>query len=77
MRTVEVYFCDVCEAEGVRHQHVFPDGRVLAMDRCERHGENLAALADEKGEWLEPKRARAGFRKSTAQDLRRAVAQAT
>lgn len=73
-RTLELFECDVCEAEGLRYQIVFPEGTKI-LDRCERHAKKIEALRDEQGEWVAPKSGKATFRKSSLQDLRLAVAQ--
>lgn len=73
-RTLEVYECDVCGAEGKRYSIVYDEG-TFVMDRCERHAKKLESFKEEPGEWQQPG-VRTTFRKSSPAELRLAVARA-
>lgn len=69
-KTVELFECDVCGAEAERYTVSFPDGGILALDRCERHNKKILALRDEKGAWTSGQ-GRSVFKVSSLEDIKK------
>lgn len=70
-RTLELYECDVCGAEGERYMVTFPDGQ-MTLDRCQRHNTHLEKLRTEKGSWVaKPQNGRSSFKVSTLDDIQK------
>ncbi len=67
-KTVELFECDVCGADAERYTISFPDGGILALDRCERHNKKLVALREEKGAWTTGS-GRSVFKVSSIEDI--------
>lgn len=72
-RTLELFECDKCGAQGKRYQLVYEDGTRI-LDRCERHAKQLEAFREEPGEWLTSRPGKTSFHKSSVSDIRAAVA---
>jgi hypothetical protein len=69
-KTVELYECDVCGADGERYAITFPDDGTLALDRCERHAKKILALKNEKGSWAQSN-GRSTFKVSSLDDIQK------
>lgn len=67
-KTVELFECDVCGADGERYTISFPDDGMLALDRCERHAKRIVAFRDEKGSWTNGS-GRSVFKVSSLEDI--------
>ena len=68
-RTLELFECDVCGAEGQRYAVVYPDGQ-MNLDRCERHNGKLLRLREEKGTWVATA-PRSSFKVSSVDEIKR------
>lgn len=72
-RTLEFFECDKCGREGKRYTMLYEDG-AMVFDRCESHAAQMEGLRDEAGEWRDNRTSKSSFHKSTADELKRAVA---
>jgi hypothetical protein len=70
-KTLTVFECDVCGADGVRYLMVYPDGQMV-MDRCVRHNSKQERLREEKGEWVQKgPGTKTGFKVSSLEEIER------
>lgn len=70
-RTLEVFECDICGADGRRYLVMYEDGQMV-LDRCERHNGKLEKLRDEKGSWTTKSPGhKSSFKVSNIDDIRR------
>jgi hypothetical protein len=69
-KTVELYECDVCGADGERYIITFPEDGTLALDRCEKHARKVVALKDEKGSWQQSN-GRSTFKVSSLEEIQK------
>lgn len=72
-RTLELFECDKCGAEGRRYTVTFPEEGTLVLDRCEQHAKKIEALRNETGEWLTSRGGKQAFRKSSPAEIRQAI----
>lgn len=68
-RTVEIFECDICGADGDRFTVSYPDG-TLALDRCPEHSGSITALKDEPGQWTGTGNGKTPFRISSPEEIR-------
>lgn len=74
-KTLEVFECNVCGADGQRYTVLYEDG-ALVLDRCERHNAKLEKLREERrdnDEWRTNRVGKATFHKSTPDEIRQAM----
>lgn len=70
-RTLELFECDVCGAEGERYSVTFPDGQ-MTLDRCGKHNGHLEKLRNEKGSWAaKAPGARSSFKVSSIEEIQK------
>lgn len=72
-RTYKVYECDRCGQPGKRYSILFEDGTKI-LDRCPKHDSAILKLRDEPGDFIVSGPSRGVFKKSSAEDIRLAVA---
>ena len=70
-KTVELFECDVCGADGNRYTVTYPDEGTLALDRCDRHNRKILALREEKGSWAAQSNGRSNFKVSSIEEITR------